>query len=258
MINTPDLTPTLSRGELITDDAYHNVRALLGGILLGYLELLQQENPEKLTLLVGAYNNTMKARALEDDAFFDRICDLVRVNTDLGHITMKAYLEKSGGVIYYFAERGSGTQHKVLFSYKGLPVIDASWGAEEEFLDRYAERKGVMIERLAASSGTIFKMPETVDEKWQALERDFYRHVKQEAKAVEFEPETVPAVLVAKPLDRDDKALAELDAFGAQMGLSSTSIQQMYHADGQEQNPAHVGSRHRVEPQHLIRDLCLT
>ncbi|MCP4696790.1 MAG: hypothetical protein GY862_08065 [Gammaproteobacteria bacterium] len=228
VINTPDLTPTLSRGEIITDEAYQRARTLLGHIIIGYLDMLQEQNPDKLTLLVGAYNSTIKASAMEDDEFFDRICDLVRVNTDRGQITLRDYLEKSGKVIYYFAEHGSGTQHKVLFAHKGLPVIDASWGVEEEFLEKYAERKGVKIERLAADSGAIFTVPETVDDKWQALERDFYQRVRKEAKAVEFEPETVPAVLVTRPLDQNDKQRAGIDAIGAQMGISTGSIKQMF------------------------------
>ncbi len=128
VINTPDLTPTLSRGEIIVDTAYQQIRALLGQIIIDYLDWLQTQDPDRLTMLVGSYNNTIKAHALEDDDFFDRIGDLVRVNTDTGLIPMRDYLVKSKGKIYYFAERGSGTQHKVLFAHKGLPVIDASWG----------------------------------------------------------------------------------------------------------------------------------
>ena len=228
VINTSELTPTLSRGEIITDEAYRRVQGLLGAIIIGYLRMLQEQDVEKLKLLVGAYNNTIKARALEDDDFFDSICDLVRVNTDLGNITIQEYLEKSGNVIYYFAERGSGTQHKLLFSHKGLPVIDASWGQEEEFLEAYAERKGVQIERLAADSGKICTVPETVDEKWKTLELAFRQRIKKEARAVEFEPESVPAVLVARPLDREDKELASIDAIGAQIGISSDAIKQMF------------------------------
>ena len=228
VINTSELTPTLSRGEIITDDAYRRVQALLGGVIIGYLRMLQQQDVEKLKLLVGAYNNTIKARALEDDAFFDAICDLVRVSTDLGNITLPEYLEKSGNVIYYFAERGSGTQHKLLFSYRGLPVIDASWGMEEEFLAAYAERKGVKIERLAADSGVIFKRPETVDEKWKSLELAFKQRLRKEARAVEFEPDSVPAVLVARPLDQEDKELANIAAIGAQLGIGSAAIKQMF------------------------------
>ena len=228
VINTSELTPTLSRGEIITDETYRRVQGLLGAIIIGYLRMLKEQNVEKLKLLIGAYNNTIKARALEDDAFFDAICELVHVNTDLGHITIQDYLEKSGNVMYYFAERGAGTQHKLLFAHKGVPVIDASWGQEEEFLEAYAERKGVGIERLAADSDLIFKVPETVDEKWKTLELAFLQRIKKEARAVEFEPESVPAVLVARPLDRQDKELANIDAIGAQAGISSDAIKQMF------------------------------
>lgn len=228
VINTSELTPTLSRGEIITDDVYDRVQGLLGRIIIGYLRTLQGQDVEKLKLLVGAYNNTIKARALEDNAFFDAICDLVRVNTDLGQITVQEYLGQSGNVIYYFAERGSGTQHKLLFSHKGLPVIDASWGMEEEFLEAYAERKGVRIERLAADSGEIFTVPETVDQKWKTLELEVGQRIKKEARAVEFDPETLPAVLVARPLDQEDKELANIDAVGAQMGISGDVVKQMF------------------------------
>lgn len=228
IINTTELIPTLSRAEIIANEAYQRVRALLGALVIAYLGMLRQQDPDKLTLLVGAYNNTIKARALEDDDFFDHISDLVRVNTDRGPLPIHDYLTKSNGILYYFAERGSGTQHKVLFAHKGLPVIDASWGVEEEFLERYAQRRGVRIERLSADSGVIFNIPETLDEKWQALERDFYQEVRKEAKSVEFEPETVPAVLVARPLDQDEKKLAEIDAMGAQLGLGADAIKQMF------------------------------
>jgi len=228
VINSPDLTPTLSRGELVNDDNFKQIRAFLGTLILGFLRLLQGKSPEKLKMIVGAYNNSIKARALEDDDFFDAICELARVNADNGLITMSEYLEKSNGVIYYFAERGTGTQHKLLFSHKGLPVVDASWGVEEEFLERYAARKGVKIERLAAGAGVIFKPLDTPDEKWQGLERDFERTVRKQAKAVEFEPETVPAVLVAKPLDLDEKTFGEIDAFGSKVGATSSQIKDMF------------------------------
>jgi len=228
VINTPELTPTLSRAEIITDNAYHKMQALLGGIIIGYLDMLQEKDPEKLKLLVGTFNNTIKARAMEDDDFFDRICHLVRMNTDRGHITISEYLDSSDGTVYYFAESGAGTQHKVLFAHRELPVIDASWGVEEEFLEKYAERNGVKIERLAAASGEIFTIPETVDEKWKALEHDFYLQVGKEARAVEFSPETIPAVLVGRPPEKIDRALAELDAIGARSGVHADSIKAMF------------------------------
>jgi molecular chaperone HtpG len=253
VINTPDLTPTLSRGEIIADTAYNQVRELLGKRILAYLDLLRREDPDKLSLLVGIYNNTIKAQALEDDDFFERICDLVRVSTDSGYRPLCEYLENSGGVLYYFDESGTGTQHKVLLASKGLPVIDASWGVEEEFLERYAARRNVRIERLSASSGAIFKILDTADKKWQDLERDFHMRLRKAAKAVEFEPVTVPAVLVAQPLEEDDKQLAAIDSLG-----TPSSIKQMFHSMAKRNSQREAGEStilHLNTSNPLIRQL---
>jgi molecular chaperone HtpG len=258
VINTSDLTPTLSRGEIIVDAAYQQIRALLGQVIIAYLDWLQTQDPNKLTMLVGAYNNTIKGHALEDDDFFDRIGDLVRVNTDTGLMPMRDYLAKSKGIIYYFAERGSGTQHKMLFADKGLPVIDASWGVEEAFLERYSQRRNVKIERLAADSGLLFKTLETVDEKWQDLERAFHSQVHKEAKAVEFDPNTVPAVLVSRPLSQDEKRGAEIDAMGAQLGLGSSAIKQMFNQMAKQKSQRAAGEDmllHLNARNPLIRQL---
>jgi len=74
----------------------------------------------------------------------------------------------------------------------------------------------------------IFKVLETVDEKWQDLERQFHVVLQREAKAVEFEPPTVPAVLVAKPIERGDRELEQMAAVGEQIGISSSQLRQMF------------------------------
>lgn len=224
VINTPDLIPTVSRDELVRDEQYARIRNLLGEIILEYLAALEQQSPETLDLIVGTYNSAIKAHSLEDDAFFERICDLVRVSTDAGNLSMHAYLQKSNGVIYYFSERGTATQHKLLFAQKGLPVIDASWGLEEEFLEKYAARQKVKLERLEAGSEMIFKPVTTDDVKWQDLERQFQICLHKEAKAVAFEPNTVPAVLVAKPMERDEKNVG----ISTGLGLNSAQIRQLF------------------------------
>ena len=139
---------------------------MLGDLILGYLTFLEENDPQTLDMVVGAYNNSIKARSVDDDDFFDRICDLVRMTTSEGNMSMKTYLAQAKGAIYYFSERGTGTQHKLSFAHKNLPVIDASWGMEEEFLEKCAQRKKVQLERLEAGSGLIFQEAETVDEKW--------------------------------------------------------------------------------------------
>nr|VFJ63498.1 MAG: molecular chaperone HtpG [Candidatus Kentron sp. FW] len=229
VIDTPDLTPTLSRGEIITNDDYRILQSLLGRLIIGWLDELRERDPDKLKMLVGTYNNTIKARALEDDDFFDRICHLVQVSTDRGRIAIADYLESSGGTLYYFTEGGAGAQHKLLFAHKNRPIIDASWGLEEEFLEKYAQRRSCPIEHLAAGSGAIFTAPATLDDKWRTLEHDFRLVVGKEARAVEFEPQTAPAVLVARPLDKSDREFGEIEfiRIERQMNIAMNAVREM-------------------------------
>ncbi len=231
VINTPALLPTVSRDEIVRDAAYQTIRNMLGELILEFLGYLKDNDPQRLDLVVGTYNNTIKARSVDDDGFFDRICDLVRMQTSDGNMSMREYLDKTQNIIYYFSERGSGTQHKLLFAHKNLPVIDASWGMEEEFLEKYARRRNVKLERLEAGSGIIFK-EETTDEKWRDLERQFELNVRKKAKAASFEPSTVPAVLISQPTDQTGKLMAEVDALGQQAGLKSDDIRRMFQSMG--------------------------
>ncbi|MGE0083002.1 MAG: ATP-binding protein [Desulfococcaceae bacterium] len=228
IINTPALMPTVSRNDVVKDENYQKIRAMLGDIILGYLSFLQEKSPETLKTVVNTYNNIIKARCVQDDDFFDRICDLVQVSTDIAPLSMKEYLKQSKDVIYYFSERGTGTQHKYLFAHKGLPVIDASWGMEEEFLEKYARRKSVKLERLETGSGAIFQFLESLDDKWKDLERQFKMQVKTEAKVVQFEPLTMPAVLVARPIEKNEREFERVDSVGAELGISSAQIRQMF------------------------------
>lgn len=237
VINSPALTPTVSRDEVVRNEEHATIRAMLGDLILSYLAFLEEKDPDTLQMVVGAYNNTIKARSVDDDAFFDRVCDLVRVSTDAGPMAMPAYLAQSKGVIYYFAERGTATQHKLLFAHKGLPVIDASWGMEEEFLEKYAERKGAKLERLETGSGAIFQVLETVDEKWQDLARQFRLQLHKEARPVAFEPATVPAVLVARPVDRGERELGQIEA----LGLGGTQLRQMFEKMARDKNVRAAG-----------------
>jgi molecular chaperone HtpG len=227
VINTPALTSTVSRDEIVRDANYATICAALGEIILGYLAFLEEKSPDTLNVVVRAYNNTIKARSLDDDAFFARICNLVQMSTSDGFMSMKDYLLRSKGVIYYFSERGTATQHKLLF--------------EEEFLEKYAARQGVKLERLESGSGIIFKVPETMDEKWHDLERQFKLNVLKDARAVAFEPNTVPAVLVARPMNRDDKELGQLEAMGQEMGIGSNQIRQMFEKMAQKKSVRAAG-----------------
>ena len=52
--------------------------------------------------------------------------------------------------------------------------------------------------------------------------------INREAKAVAFDPDTVPAVIVARPLTRKDKDVSELAAGKSSLGFSAREIKKMF------------------------------
>jgi len=207
VIDSPSLTPTVSRNDVIIDQAYFIVQDRLGKMIKNRFRNLKAVEPKRLEAIVTNYNNVIKAWAVEDDDFFNCVSDLVRVKVGSEYIPMSQYLSKidNSDPIFYFSEAGSGTQHSVLFGAKKLPVIDASWGSEERFLEKFAEKKGRRLSK--AESDEIFEQIEDPDGRWRMLEVQYNRLLKIEAKVVEFMPEDVPAVLVSKKVDRFEKAL---------------------------------------------------
>ncbi len=220
IVDSPSLTPTLSRETVRKDEKYHRVREVLSQTILNHLDNLAANDPRQLREVVTSHNTLIKAWALEDDQFFDKICDLVLFDTgEYGKMSVPTYLERFGEKgpegaaeatdgdkgaeeiatdkrIYYFSEAGSGTQQKILFKEAGLCVIDGSYGAEEAFLRKYDERHDdIEVKKLDAGAGYIFEPVEDQDGRWARLEEEFMLR-KIPARVVRFRPTDIPAVLL--------------------------------------------------------------
>ena len=237
IVDSPSLTPTLSREAIRKDEKYHRVREVLSQAILDHLDRLAQDDPRQLREVVTSHNTLIKAWALEDDGFFDKICDLAMFDTEYGKMNIPDYLkrfgaarptgssksgdeeapdESDGKTIYYFSEVGSGTQQMILFREAGLCVIDASYGAEQAFLRKYDERHDeVEVKKLDAGAGFIFEPIKSEDDKsgqWAKLEEEFMAR-KMPARVARFRPSDIPAVLLR--VDEDEaqekavRALAE-------------------------------------------------
>ncbi len=209
MVDTPALMPTVSRDAIIIDDAYSLVREKLGEAILAHLENLAHTDPRQIRAVVLSHNTLIKAWAVEEDPFFDRVADLVQFDTNVGKLTIPDYLRRSNEQfkIFYFKEAGSGAQQKVLFSARDIPVIDASYGAEEAFLLKYAARNPrVSVERLDSEAEFIFE-PVPGNHRWNSLEEIYHDVHNIEARVVAFEPSDLPAVIVSKRQTTADEFL---------------------------------------------------
>ncbi len=219
IVDSSSLTPTLSRESVRKDEKYHRVREVVAQSILKHLDRLASDDPQQLREVVTSHNTLIKAWSLEDDSFFDKICDLVLVDTEYGKMNIPAYLQRFVGsdpkalasteagetpaegetprkTIHYFSDVGSGTQQKILFREAGLCVIDASYGAEQAFLEKYDERhEDVDVKKLDAAAGYIFEPVDDVDGRWSKLEEDFALR-NMAARVVKFRPTDIPAILL--------------------------------------------------------------
>lgn len=208
VIESSNLRETTSREAIQHDENFLRVQKAIGSAILNYLTRVSNENPRLFKEIVTNHNLVIKAWAIASDELFERIKDIVLFNTDAGLINLQRYFEMSrfsrGSVggdgtkrhIFYFTTPGGEGQYTILFSARGLRVIDAQHFPDSSFLEKYAnEHNDVVLKRLDIGGEFIFEEVDQRERKWVDLEEQ-YAHLGTDAKVVKFVPEDVPAVLI--------------------------------------------------------------
>lgn len=215
VIDCPDLTLTAARDNIQHDEVLAAVSEALGRAIVGELTALAKADKARLTQILQWHDYHIKMMAVTEDAFFEAVCDLAPFETNEGPLTLAEYLAKApliGGVrhLVYFIERGSATQHYILFGGKGLRVINASGPFEEEFLQKYARLRGVPLHPISVATSTLVFSELLPDEaaRLASLEARVARTLHIEgltAKASSFEPTYIPAVTIFARDERLDR-----------------------------------------------------
>jgi molecular chaperone HtpG len=213
VIDSPSLTPTVSRESVVRDRNFAVVSQLLGLRIMNFLKDLALRDQRQFREVITSHNLIIKAKAVasDDKEFFDLVSDIVLFDSSEGKISLPKYFEKlstaassnlgniEAKTIYFFDEESSGAQEKVLFKARGIPVLDARYGAEEAFLRKYVDfNDEYQLRRLEATEESIFK--EDTDPGWARLKYLYNTGLGLpiEARVGHFEPKDMPAVLLPK------------------------------------------------------------
>ncbi len=195
VVECPLLRPTASREQVQRDETFFCVQKIVEEQLLTYLKRLPEYEPGAWHSIVAAHNDLIKGWALESQAFFEAVCDVVTFDTSRGRLTLREYLEASGGNIYYFVEERGATQEKMLYEASGLTVIDASHFAEEAFLKAYVRaHPDIVLHQLEPGAGFVFSDVAGSD-RWGMVVR-YYNEQGIRTKLVSFSPDSIPAVFI--------------------------------------------------------------
>ena len=124
------------------------------------------------------------------------ICDIVTFRTSQGDITLKDYLRRNPGVVYYYKNLDGLSQTEALFEAQGLPVIDARFFPEEAFLMKYAKcHPGIKLEHLKPGAQFIFTDVQDPANQWGKL-TDVLAGYGVVCRLTRFSPPEIPAVLI--------------------------------------------------------------
>jgi len=196
VVECPQLTPTVSRETIKKDQVYYIVQKVLEQTILKDLLDLSKTDPGLWDEIVTAHNNLIKVWALTSDEMFMHVCDIVTFKTSQGEITLKEYLRKTSGTIYYYDNLDGLSQAEALFEAQGLAVIDARFFAEEAFLKKYADtHPGTRLEQLEPGSQFIFTDIDDPQGKWDNVTDALSRHGVI-CRLTRFSPPEIPAVLI--------------------------------------------------------------
>lgn len=234
------LTPNAARDNVVRDGVLDAVQRQLGRRVLAHLEGLARRAPLRLVEVMRWHGHHILAMCAQDAHrdFFEAVADLVMLDTGAGPSTVPAYLAQApagrGGPrpVYYLAEGGATNQFHLLARAQGIRVFDARAPYAERFLKRYAERwpeRARLVQFDVSGSDAIFRrLSDAERAPFRALEVAFaqvFPDMRCVARATEFAPHEMPAVLTETPRARSRREMQDAAGNTALPGLVRDLVQ---------------------------------
>ena len=204
VIDCPYLQPTASREEIQQDETFMFVQQALESQLTAGLKQIAEQDPVTWKKIVIGHADVITGWAVQDNAFFAQVADIVTFRTSRGQLSSSEYLRLTDDTIYYTARELGSLQEQLLGEGHGVPVIDASWFSVVPFLRKYADyKKGTRLVQLDGESNQLLRP--APDEPFAAL-LDACRQQDIRARVATFKPEEIPAIIM---YPKDAEFLAE-------------------------------------------------
>jgi molecular chaperone HtpG len=224
------LQPTASRESIHQDENFELVRQSIEEQLGEGLRQLAEDEPGTWRRIVRGHADVIIGWAVNNNEFFERVEDLVTFRTSRGPLSLKEYLEQSGGTLYYVTRELGSLQEQILAEGRDVPAIDASWFAVTPFLEKYANRHpDVSLVQLDGESEQLLR---PVNEAPFGRLLEWYRANDVSVRVAAFRPAEVP-VLVLYPqgaeMAREAEASREAgDLPGPLAGLIQEYVDQKF------------------------------
>src|SRR4029079_502439 len=188
------LQPTASREGIHQDENFELVLQALEEQLGEALQALASDDPATWRKVVRGHSDVIVGWAVSDNAFFEKIEDIVTFRTSRGPLSLPEYLEQSGGSLYYVTRELGSLQEQLLAEGRDVPAIDASWFSVTPFLEKYAQRHPEVS--LVQLDGEAQQLLRPAQGPAFAALLEHFRGAGVRAAVSSFRPAEVPAVVL--------------------------------------------------------------
>jgi molecular chaperone HtpG len=162
VIESPDLTPTAARDNLIRNDAFDALRDELGKVILNFLSELSEKDPIRFTSILDYHELGIKAACHYHQDFFAKFWRLLRWRVNGGRDTMgrdraeeeltlpqildRLPAERDGGkTLCCFTDRVSANQYFEMANAAGGLTVNASRLFEGDLIESFAKLDATII-----------------------------------------------------------------------------------------------------------------
>ncbi len=135
IVNAEDLRPTASREGFYEDQTLQEAREALGHALRDYLVQLADRDPQRLQRLIRLHDLSIKALAVQDDAFYRIFIDWLPFETSMGVMTLGEY-RMTNRVVRYATNLDQFRQIARVAAAQNMCVINGAYVYNTELLDK--------------------------------------------------------------------------------------------------------------------------
>ncbi|MEH0019419.1 MAG: ATP-binding protein [Desulfobacter sp.] len=146
IVDSPAVSPTAARDNLIKDDTYYRLRAALGELITQALIKLSKNNRRRFLNICKWHHYHLKGMASHSEDFFAAVIEHLPFETNQGDLTFEQIIRnqpaKTGSriPIYYFSYGYDSNQFYELCNAKNLISINTGATFDETLVKKYVEQ----------------------------------------------------------------------------------------------------------------------
>lgn len=145
VIDSPDLSPTAARDNIRKNEAYYNLRNVLGGLITQSIMQLSHKDQRKFFRICNWHHYHLKGMAVHHQEFFNAVIEYLPFETNKGELTLKEIVGQQPSKvgekvpIYFFSFGYDSNQFYELCEAKNLIAINTGKAHDEPLLRKYVK-----------------------------------------------------------------------------------------------------------------------